>query len=84
MNKTNEKYFFWVMVLLVLLVLPTASYVLGGYNTCRSGGGYVSGLSCVEMRVMDVCEFDGSFYVRDVVENANISKLYDNDAWVIS
>lgn len=43
-------------------VLIAGVFVLGAAVTCENGGGQLSKLSCINVDVVEACEFEGNLY----------------------
>lgn len=51
----------WIEFMTIIIMI-IGGMVLGGYLSCESGGGEYRGGTCMNIEVVQACEFEGELY----------------------
>lgn len=65
-EEEGQKYFTWRWIAFVVLLalLISGLFYMGAFYSCKAGGNKLTGLKCMALNVIDVCEQDGNYYIE--------------------
>jgi hypothetical protein len=68
--KINQR----VIIIAVLMgLLFSGAWFIGGAMVCQNGGGHLNGLSCINYTVVGVCEFNDNLYILNHQNDFNFT-----------